>query len=233
MIQEKFELEKLVNESNSLSEILRKQGKAVSGASVNLLKEKLNKYKINYSFLDEKTIKNKKPLEEILVINSTYSSKDLLNRLIKERIKEYKCEKCGISSWQNEVLRLQLHHINGIHTDNTLSNLQVLCPNCHSQTDNWGNKGNKYYCKDCGCEINRRSTYCKKCASKYRATFKNVYHPSKEELEAQIYTVSFTELGKKYNVSDNSVRKWCKKFGLPSTKKEIRQILKDNNDAIE
>lgn len=50
---------------------------------------------------------------------------------------EYKCEKCDISSWLGGDLVLELHHINGNRKDNRLENLTLLCPNCHSQTDNW------------------------------------------------------------------------------------------------
>jgi 5-methylcytosine-specific restriction endonuclease McrA len=33
-----------------------------------------------------------------------------------------------------------LHHINGDGRDNRLENLALLCPNCHSQTENWGGR---------------------------------------------------------------------------------------------
>ena len=33
--------------------------------------------------------------------------------------------------------QLELHHIDGIHTNNVLSNCVLLCPNCHSMTDNY------------------------------------------------------------------------------------------------
>jgi hypothetical protein len=38
-----------------------------------------------------------------------------------------------------------LHHVNGDGLDNRLENLQILCPNCHAQTDTWGgrNKGRR------------------------------------------------------------------------------------------
>lgn len=53
------------------------------------------------------------------------------------------CEKCGINSWMGNIISLQIHHINGNRYDNRLENLQVLCPNCHSQTDNFCKKKTK------------------------------------------------------------------------------------------
>ena len=59
-------------------------------------------------------------------------SSKLKDKLIKEGLKEDKCEICGISTWQGIKIVLELHHKNGNHYDNDLNNLQVLCPNCHS-----------------------------------------------------------------------------------------------------
>ena len=50
---------------------------------------------------------------------------------------------------------------------------------------------------------------------------------SKDELiESFKELTSFKEVGRKYNVSDNAVRKWLNKYDLPSTKEEIKKILK-------
>ena len=67
----------------------------------------------------------------------------LLESLVQCEYKEYKCECCGISEWNGKTLRLQLHHVNGNARDNSLDNLQILCPNCHTQTDNYGSKNAK------------------------------------------------------------------------------------------
>ena len=60
-----------------------------------------------------------------------------------------KCEKCG---WGEEhpithSIPLEVHHIDGDCTNNRLENLQLLCPNCHCLTENFGslNKNSKRF----------------------------------------------------------------------------------------
>lgn len=51
------------------------------------------------------------------------------------------CEECGLGEWRGNPLVLEMHHKDGNNTNNTKENLILLCPNCHSQTENW--RGNK------------------------------------------------------------------------------------------
>lgn len=83
------------------------------------------------------------PLSKVLVKDKLYQSYRLQKRLVSEGLKEHKCECCGLTEWLGKPIKLELHHINGDHTDNRLENLQLLCPNCHSYTDNYRGKNIK------------------------------------------------------------------------------------------
>lgn len=120
-----------------------------------------------------------------------------------------------------------LDHIDGDNHNNLPSNLRWICPNCNSQLDTFAGrniknknkytsvnskKSNKKICPICNItEISKNSKMCRECRNKEIA--KNI--PPKEDLEKLIYNTSFTKIGEMYGVSDNAVRKWCKKYGLP------------------
>lgn len=61
-------------------------------------------------------------------------------RLIERGLLTNTCAECGINAWRGRPLSLQLHHVNGDGQDWRIENLQLLCPNCHSQTDTYGAK---------------------------------------------------------------------------------------------
>ena len=54
-----------------------------------------------------------------------------------------KCEKCGIETWLDQPINLEVHHREGERTNNSLNNLMLLCPNCHSYTNTFARKGDK------------------------------------------------------------------------------------------
>ena len=61
-------------------------------------------------------------------------------KLIREGLKESKCECCGNDTWLGKPIPLEVHHVDGDNTNNDLNNLQILCPNCHALTDNYRGK---------------------------------------------------------------------------------------------
>lgn len=140
------EFKELIKNSSSTSEVLNKLGYSVKGNSwaFRIIAERMDKLCITFgkNLMCANNINIKEvPLEKVLTEHSEYNRTKLKERLISTGIKEYKCECCGISEWLGKPISLQLHHLNGIHNDNRLSNLQLLCPNCHSQTANYGTKG--------------------------------------------------------------------------------------------
>ena len=146
------QLNEIIITCDTFSEVCRKLSIPVFSGNIKTLKNKCNKNNIDYSHFKgrgwskDKVIHNtiKIPLFTILVENSNYlGTSRIKKRLIKEGLKEDKCEICGISEWQGKPLSLQLHHINGVNNDHRIENLQILCPNCHTQTDNYGSKNIK------------------------------------------------------------------------------------------
>lgn len=67
-------------------------------------------------------------------------------RKILTKVRGYKCEifDCGVSSWLDKPLTLQVDHIDGNAGNSLPQNVRLICPNCHSQTPTFGsrNKGN-------------------------------------------------------------------------------------------
>lgn len=74
-------------------------------------------------------------------------------------------------------------------------------------------------CQKCGKTITYGATLCKECAALNSRIVKE--RPSREELKNLIRNNSMLQVGKKFGVTDNTIRKWCKAVNLPSKKKEI------------
>ena len=72
----------------------------------------------------------------LLITNNKYpiQSSDLKNRLLSRDIFENKCYKCNKIEWEGEDIPLELHHKDCNRHNNNLSNLIILCANCHTIT---------------------------------------------------------------------------------------------------
>ena len=52
-------------------------------------------------------------------------------------IRGHRCEQCGETQWLQELIPLEVHHIDGDTLNNEMDNLKLLCPNCHALTKNY------------------------------------------------------------------------------------------------
>lgn len=224
------EFVEIVKNSNSKKEILEKIGLRAAGGNFKTLTRRL----LAEGLLEELQLRTTKlvkdvltktrrniPLDEVMVENSNYSRQNLKQRLLKLGKLNNRCIVCGIGpEWQGKPLTLQLDHINGLYNDNRIENLRIICPNCHSQTETYVGKANRIgnkkslgkmrnkciMCKQ-QASIGSMSGLCRKC---YDLKRRKVQRPEKEELLNIIKEIGFSAAGRKYNVSDNAIRKWIK-----------------------
>ena len=227
----------LIKKSNSLSEVVRHFGlKAVGSGGFSVVKRRIKVLGLDCSHMKKAVAKIRsenlqrgaslvrRPLVEVLVVNSTYiSTSNLKRRLLKEGLLEYKCSRCGIDSWNGDKLALQLEHSNGDSRDNRIENLKLLCPNCHSQTTTYAGKKNKVLgregrtyrkdgrCRSCGRPIYKKDGLCSGCFSPPR---KVKDRPSKEALEEMVWKRPTIQIAHEYGVSDKAVEKWCNGYQI-------------------
>lgn len=237
-----------VQSSGTYAEIIRKLGLSVAGGTWGLVKLRIQQLGLDISHFNGRgwrknkqhpkysiATRNPKPLEEILVEESTYSSTHgLKHRLWKAGLLERACGRCGLGpEWNGQGLSLQLDHINGVRTDNRIENLRILCPNCHSQTDTFAGKrrssptgrrhslqtGNSVgsnptsaTCKMCHKQIHKKSQLCKTChwqkllvAARNQKT--KIQWPSTNTLIEMVEQTSYLAVGRQLGVSDKAVKK--------------------------
>ena len=145
--QKNKDFKKIVIEVSKNSNTVKEASKKL-GLDYKTFRKYAKKYGVfnpNQGFNAKNRNYNKIPLKRILENkHPNYNNSALRIRLIKENIKEAKCERCKLSYWENEIIHFELHHIDGNRYNHKLENLQILCPNCHSLTKNYcsKNKGN-------------------------------------------------------------------------------------------
>ncbi len=180
------------------------------------------------------------------------------------------CESCKLTSWLEQPVPLELHHVDGDSKNNQESNCKLLCANCHALTPNYRGKNKKRKQKpfkkivpdeviismiptcynvsqvllEVGLiaaganyarvnrimadnnlslkqkEVSAPATKRLETIRKKYGNVKNavrptkIVWPSKEELEQLLRTNSMLALSKQLGISDNSIRKQAKKYGL-------------------
>ena len=110
--------------------------------------------------------------------------------------------------------------IRDINVGRTWFNEKYIYPLHYSKFDSRNpNKIKEKYCIDCGKPISKKATRCGVCENKQRI---QVLPVTREELKNLIRTTPFTTIAKKFNMSDNGIRKWCIKYNLPTKVRDIK-----------
>lgn len=226
------EIAQIVRLSTSYKDFARKIGysNSPSGDTIKAIKEKLASYDTEH-FTTNNKIVVERTVENTFIVNSTASQKSLRKLYYEGNYTSYQCAICGqLPIWQGKELTLILDHIDGINNNDVLDNLRWVCPNCNQQLETTGSKNpnrkiiaKKYYCQDCGKEISKNSVRCVECNSKHSIIPLEQMLVTRDELKQLIRTTPFTQIGKKYGVTDNAVRKWCDKYNLPRKVTDIKK----------
>lgn len=103
----------------------------------------------------------------------------------------------------------------GLDKDFVISNIETI-------------EQNKDYCK-CGKPKNRQAEMCEEC---YRKSTRVVERPDRDTLLKEIALTNFVAVGKKYGVTDNSIRKWCTGYDLPTHSKEIKELYNKEKGIV-
>lgn len=213
----KEKLEEAIANSFNYCDVLRYLGIPLQGNNSCTLKRKIKEYNLDITHFTLKGKQSKAKYikaEEYLKENSKIATCKLKEKLLFEHIKENRCECCGLIKWNGKPITLQLHHVDGNKNNNKLENLQLLCPNCHSQTDNYCGNANKekHLCPDCGKEISGRALHCRKCSLKYQHITRKLTITDEQLLTEKELLKTNMAIAKKYNVSDSYIARRIKQI---------------------
>ncbi len=137
----KENLEEAVKVSTSVRQVLKRLALVEAGGNYEQVKKWIKAFGLDNTHFTgkgwNKEGKNLRrvsvPLEDVLTRGKPFQSFKLKNKLFKAGLKERKCEICGWCEVSVDGrIPVELDHINGNRSDNTLQNLRILCPNCHS-----------------------------------------------------------------------------------------------------
>lgn len=137
------EMLEAIKSSRSVRQVLNKLGLKEAGGNYHTVKQFIIKNNINTDHFCSKDgrgwnkgkqLPSRRPIEDYFNNKQYITSHKLKKRLIRDGIFEHKCSVCQIDKWNDKPISLELDHIDGNKMNNSLDNLRILCPNCHSQT---------------------------------------------------------------------------------------------------
>jgi len=143
---------KKIDKDNFIEVCRKSESMAKAAVELNLHFNTFKKYALRFDcYLPNQSgkgmIKKSNPkfnLNEILDgQHPHYQTYKLKKRMLKEGLLENSCSVCNISTWLDLPINLELDHKDGNRMNHKIENLRLLCPNCHSQTENFRAKNKK------------------------------------------------------------------------------------------
>ena len=163
--------------------------------------------------------------------------------------------KCSICGYSKCINALEFHHVEEKHHDPSyiimrwswerakeeLEKCILVCSNCHREIHykaidvsllrdrrSWKEKTCEY-CKKEFQTIVPEQIFCSRICAAQFTNFNNrkvKNRPSKDELENLLKENNWCAIGRMFSVSDNSVRKWARAYGI------IPRVKQDENNRI-
>lgn len=226
----KAQLREAVATSGSYNDTLRKVGLRPAGGNYATVKKYIRLWEISVDHFPKggrypRGGRDPIPLEEVLVVGSTYHRAMLKRRLYEAGLKSPACELCSQGEiWQGKRMAMILDHVNGDATDNRLENLRIVCANCNATLETHCGRNKPrgrppQECEHCA-ELfraqNQEQRFCSRaCSSATNGPrSRRAVRPPLDELLGMIDSEGYEAVGRRYELSGNAIRKWVKAYGV-------------------
>ena len=144
------DLPEIVKQSHSVRQVIQALGLVPAGGNYEQVQKYILQLNLDTShFTGQGHLRGKthtytrRPLSDYTEKGVPIQSHKLKLRLIADGVFQPRCNNCGGTHWMGQDIPLELEHKDGNHHNNSLDNLELLCPNCHAQTSTYRGKNKR------------------------------------------------------------------------------------------